>query len=347
MRLHAFLIGCVLLSSGAYAKIPSKLLPIEAEKTAMLQEAEDFIDEISDGRQDRYANAVLHAMRGQTAELVAIRNARKTVPVFSKNVKVDDIVGDGAARGMAMRLYRPAGKQNAPIPLLVYFHGGGWTWGGIESCAAFCDALAATGKVMVLAVDYSLAPEKPFPAGLMDCVAAVEFAFSNAKKWGSSASLVSAGGDSAGGNLAVATSLYLDESHTVKEKLRSLVLLYPVVRAYPDKGSASWKTYSRGYGLDKRLMETFIEAYLSKADKTDPLLSPADAPESKISQMPPVLMISAERDILRDQGAIFAKRLRNADRVELPGAVHLFITVPGQKTAFNKSVRLVSAYLSE
>lgn len=345
VRLCVVLALCVIGYATAASKQTGHDLPTKKESAEMLRQADDFIDAVSDGRQDRQADAVLHAIRGQGAELLAIRNSRRATHVVSKSVKAQDIIGDGSARGLKMRLYRPLAAAKKPLPLLVYFHGGGWTWGGIESCAAFCDALAATGKVMVLAVDYSLAPEKPFPAGLMDCVSSVEYAFSHAKKWGSAAGMVSAGGDSSGGNLALATALYMNKNATAGQRLHSLVLLYPVVKAYADKESKSWKKYGRGYGLDKRLMEAFCDAYIAKGNKNDPLVSPVDATPAQLSKLPPMLLVGAERDILRDQGAEFAGKLKNVRRVEFPGAVHLFITVPGQKAAFDKAVSLVSSYL--
>ena len=262
---------------------------------------------------------MLHAIRGQGAELLAIRNSRRATHVVSKSVKAQDIIGDGSARGLKMRLYRPLAAAKKPLPLLVYFHGGGWTWGGIESCAAFCDALAATGKVMVLAVDYSLAPEKPFPAGLMDCVSAVEYAFSHAKKWGSAAGMVSAGGDSSGGNLALATALYMNKNATAGQRLHSLVLLYPVVKAYADKESKSWKKYGRGYGLDKRLMEAFCDAYIAKGNKMT-LWCLRWMPLPRNSQNCLRCCLSERKEIscvIRERSLL--KKLKNVRRVEFPG----------------------------
>lgn len=338
----------------AWSRIPEKLLPTQAEKTAMTREADDFIDAINDGRQDRQADAVLHAMRGQGGELKTLRESRNKPYKNSANVVVQNITGTGSARGIQMRLYKPGKSKGGKLPLLVYFHGGGWTIGGLNSCAQFCDALAATGKVMVLAVDYALAPEKPYPSGLMDCVSATEFAMANAAKWGSSPSLVSLGGDSSGGNLALSTAIYLnDEAHesrsgsSVKSgngKLRSIVLFYPVVKAYADN-SVSWKKYRRGYGLDRRLMETFNTAYLAGGDSKDALVSPADAQARQLSGLPPILLVAAEKDILADQGKEFVGRVKSAERIELPGTVHLFITVPGQETAFRKAVALTEEYL--
>ncbi|MDE6794724.1 MAG: alpha/beta hydrolase [Muribaculaceae bacterium] len=352
------LMAAALLSAGSlFAKpgIPLVLYPSHEEQIKMLNEADDFIDDMADGLQDRQADAVYHAMRGMGGELATVRNMRNGVSTPAAGVERIDIKGDGSARGIAMRLYRPEKKSKSALPLLVYFHGGGWTIGSLNSCAEFCDALAATGDMMVLAVDYRLAPENPFPDGINDCVGSVEYALSHAKEWGSSTGLISVGGDSAGGNLALATAMEMAQRDDVKEKLRSVVLIYPVTKVYNDK-SASWKEYSRGYGLDGRLMEAFNEAYLFGSKPTEsaiknPKVSPAHASDADLKNLPPVLMISAQRDILYDQGKEFTSRLKklgkSVDHVDFPGAIHTFATVKGQPTAFKKAVMLTSAFLKE
>lgn len=352
------LMAAALLSVGSlFAKpgIPVVLYPSHEEQIKMLNEADDFIDDMADGLQDRQADAIYHAMRGMGGELAAVRNMRNVASAAASGVERIDIKGDGSARGINMRLYRPTKRGHTPSPLLIYFHGGGWTIGSLNSCAEFCDALAATGDMMVLAVDYRLAPENPFPDGLNDCIGSVEYAFSHAKEWGSSSELISVGGDSAGGNLALATAMDFTHREDVKIKLRSVALIYPVMKAYNDK-SASWKEYSRGYGLDGRLMEAFNEAYIFGTKPTDnviknPKISPAHASDEDLKKLPPVLMISAQRDILYDQGKEFAVRLKklgnSVDQVDFPGAIHTFATVKGQPTAFNKAVILTAAFLKE
>ncbi len=342
----------LLFSTGVFCELPSHYYPTEEEIAAMLREADDFIDDMPEGLQDCQSDAVRHALRGQLSELQDERMRRNKKSVLSDRVERIDFTGDGDARGIAMRLYKPKDKENGPLPLLVYFHGGGWALGSIESCARFCDSLASSGKAMVLAVDYSLAPENPYPKGLYDCVGVVKYAMDHAAEWGSDSGLVSLGGDSSGGNLALAAAMRAEEFLPEELKVKSLILFYPVVKAYADN-SKSWKTYSRGYGLDSRLMEAFNEAYLSSSnvEATAPDVSPGDSSDEKLSKMPRVLLISAERDILTGQGKEFIERLQSvgsdADRIEFPGAVHLFITVEGQPTAFGKSVAVAADFLSK
>lgn len=342
---------------GSYGREQGLMTVTAQEATQMLNEADDFIDEIPEGYQDHQADAVLHALQGMTAELQQVRQSRNVTPKYSEGVEVRDInpLG-GPARGIGMRLYRNKSADGKAQPLLIYFHGGGWTFGSLNSCANFCDALASGGAVSVLAVDYSLAPESPFPRGLSDCISAVEYAFQNFKELGTTPELISLGGDSSGGNLALATTLYFCENKQDDINIRSLALYYPVVDLdNPNEGS--WKEYSRGYGLDGRLMEAFLKAYDDNGRAPESLgniskkilKSPAKGDAELMKKLPPVMIISAERDILADQGKAFADKLKDVgvsvERIEFPGAVHLFITVPGQGAAFNKAVALTEEFL--
>ncbi|MDE6298765.1 MAG: alpha/beta hydrolase [Muribaculaceae bacterium] len=312
-----------------------------AQQTAMLNEADDFIDALPEGLQDIQADAVLRAIRGDGAQLAKIRESRNASPNLSEKVNHTSY----KENGIEMQLYSPK-KIEGELPLLVYFHGGGWTFGSINSCAHFCDSLAETGKAGVLAVDYSLAPEHKFPSGLDDCLTSIEFALKNLSEWGFSS--ISLGGDSSGANLALASQISLIEKGK-GEDIESLILIYPVLKAFPDK-SESWRKYARGYGLNRRLMESFFEAYLSSTDSEDALASPGLAIDSVLKKMPPLLLINAERDILFDQGKEFALKIKeignHVDWVTMPGATHLFITVPGQPTAFSTAVSLCEDFLS-
>lgn len=332
----------------------------------MGQERDDFLTSMPDGLQDRQNRAIRRAMKGDSSSLKKVRESRNTPYTPSQNVEAIDLkIGyEGfvlSGEGLNARLYRPADrKEGEMLPLLVYFHGGGWVLGSINSCAAFCDALASTGKVMVLAVDYRLAPEYPFPAALEDCVATTYYAMRKAGEWGSDMENVSIGGDSSGGNLAIMTGLTINNKSAKIEglsKVKSLVVFYPVTKAYDD-GSESWNEYGDFYGLDSEIMETFNAAYLSGTGKLDQeeisqrekLVSPSDLDMDLLTHLPEILLIAAGKDILRDQGRDFMEKVKEAgikgERVEFSEAAHLFITVPGQPSAFNEAVRLTSEFLN-
>lgn len=321
----------------------------DSDSTVMRQEADQFIRTMPRGLQDSQRQAVIAAIGGECSELERVRNSRNSVVPLSENVITRDFQIENIAGGRAsMRLYYPKDTESRDLPLLIYFHGGGWTFGSINSCSRFCDALAASGKTAVLAVDYSLAPERPFPGGLTDCIAAINYAFEHSSELGIDPQMISVGGDSSGGNLALAVAL---TRLNPALPLRSLVLFYPVVRTESDD-TGSWQQYGNGLGLDSALMDAFNRAYLSSgASPDDYRVSPAYASDEQLTRLPPVLMIGAERDILTSQGQEFAARLRklgiDITHLILPGTVHLFITVAGQDRAFNKSVELTVSFLNQ
>lgn len=277
-----------------------------------------------DKLQDHQAEAIREAISGKNDLLYNVRNARNFAAELPKGVLRTEI-------SRRLTLFRSNRYDNDTIPLLVYFHGGGWVIGSINSCSRYCGAMAEKG-IAVLAVDYGLAPEHPFPEGLNDCMDAVNFALNNMAEW--KCGSISVGGDSSGGNLAIAVALSCPEN-----TFTSLITFYPVTKAYADN-SDSWKQFGKGFGLDSELMIAFNDAYTS--DPHHPLVSPAEASDSTLAKLPPTLLVAAERDILRSQGAGFADRLTQLGvklrYVLISGSVHLFITVAGQPTAFSRSV---------
>lgn len=305
-------------------------------RRAMREEADAFLRAMPQGLQADQARAVTRAIEGDDTALRAVRAARNQPPTLSANVAVREL-------SATLRLYEPVGtEEGRPLPLLIYLHGGGWTFGSINSCGRFCDAMAATGRVKVLAVDYRLAPEHPYPCGYRDCVEAVKYALARAAELGIDPGRIVVGGDSAGGNLAVATAL----DPECVGKIEALVLFYPVTRAFAD-GSASWERYGEGYALDTALMNRFNRAYAPRIPSGDSRIDVGLASAEELAVLPRTLLVAAGRDILRDQGLEFARRLPagKARRVEFPGAVHLFITVPGQETAFRRSVTLATDFI--
>ena len=303
-------------------------------------EADVFLKNMPDSLQSIQTRAIRKAMAGDSKELQLVRKSRNSSAEMPKNVIAEYITPN-------LRLYKPIGKNVDRLPLLVYFHGGGWTFGSINSCSKFCANLVSKGNAMVLAVDYRLAPEHPFPQGLEDCCNAVMFAVENADKWGGDSDCISLGGDSSGGNLAIATALKLQKTMP-DMKLRSLVLFYPVVSAWIDK-TDSWNKYGEGFGLDSELMNAFNRAYAGN-DYRNPLISVSLADDKSLKKLPPTLLIAADRDILKDQGEKFCDKLKtlgvDVTRKELSGTVHLFITVPGQNSAFQEAVSISSDFLS-
>ncbi|MGN1354167.1 MAG: alpha/beta hydrolase [Alloprevotella sp.] len=301
----------------------------------MRQQADDFLQAMPAGLQQRQTDAIVAAINGDNTALMAVRNARNTPPQPDKSVATRMLTP-------TLRLYEPVNSNQEPLPVLVYLHGGGWTFGSLNSCGRFCNAMAATGRLKVVAVDYRLAPEYPFPEGLDDCVAAVEFVKAHAKEWGIDTARIVVGGDSSGGNLALATAL----TDRLRGCVESLVLFYPVTKAFAD-GSDSWRKFGKGYGLDADIMEAFNRAYTLTTDPRHPAVSIALVPDESLSALPRTLIVSAGRDILCDQGRELAKRMGSkATRIVFADAVHLFITVPGQDEAFVQAVRCAADFIA-
>lgn len=302
----------------------------------MQSEAAAFISSLPAGMQKRQETAVRKAVGGDSSSLDSVRSSRNSAFNPPEDVSCIDIDG-------RYRLYRPAGETAEPLPLLIYLHGGGWCFGSVNSCAAFCSELTREAGIAVLAVEYPLAPEYPFPHALQFCSEALRWAHQNAVKFGFDRKRISMGGDSAGGNLALCAALENDSY-----PLKSLVLFYPVVKAWNDN-SLSWRRYGEGYGLDSGIMEAFNEAYVGTGDPRSALVSPFCAGEKHLSQLPPVLIVNADHDILRDQGAemhaALVKAGVNATRTVFPGTTHLFITVPGQTAAFREAVKMSAEFI--
>lgn len=242
-----------------------------------------------DGRvQTAQIAAIRRATAGETDDLKAVRTARNTWAPLPDGVEAERM-------SPTMQLYRPKGGRD--LPLLIYLHGGGWVIGSLASCSAFCGAVAAKGPA-VLALDYPLAPEHPFPAALNAVCAAFRAVVSDPARFGADPARVSIGGDSSGGNLSLAAALVLQKENL---KPRSLVLYYPVTEARAD-GSASWRTFATGCGMDAAFMDACLVAYLNGHDPRDPLVSPAFATDEQLRRLPPVHILGADRDVLRDQG---------------------------------------------
>lgn len=294
-------------------------------------EADLFLQALPESLQERQTEAVRAAIDGDNSLLEAVRNSRNKPAALPEGVIRRNI-------DSTLTLFRSARYDNDTLPLLVYFHGGGWVLGSINSCSAYCGAMAERG-IAVLAVNYRLAPENRFPAGLDDCIAAVKLAADSLSAW--KCRSISLGGDSSGGNLAITTAMSFPS-----ETFSSLIAFYPVTKAYADD-SESWRCFGLGFGLDGALMEAFNDAYTSNPH--NPFVSPAEASDFQIMKLPPTLVVAAERDILRCQGAEFSRRLSGVGveckYVMIPGSVHLFITVAGQPAAFYRSVDESSEFI--
>jgi len=241
----------------------------------------------------------------------------------------------GAAGPIPARHYVPAGlPADAPAPLLVYFHGGGWVIGDLDTHDGLCRFLAATAGVAVLSVDYRLAPEHRFPAAVEDCWAAYAWTAANAASLGADPARIAVGGDSAGGNLATVISLLAREGGGAAPALQ--LLIYPVTDAVG--GQRSRELFAKGFLLTRGDMDFFERHYLPPGtDPADPRVSPLRAPD--LRNLAPAYLTTAGFDPLRDEGEAYAERLRQAGvRVAFrrhPGLIHSF----ANETAISRTAR--------
>ena len=232
----------------------------------------------------------------------------------------------GPAGEMPVRIYTPEAKGSTP--LLVYFHGGGWVIGTLDTHDGVCRHLAKQSQAVVVSVDYRLAPEHKFPAAAEDCYAATCWAADNAASLGADPKRLAVGGDSAGGNLAAVVSLMARDRG--KPKIGFQMLIYPVTdHAYE---TASYRDNADGYLLTKDAMVWFWNHYLTGAgDSANAYASPLRA--KSFTGLPPAMVVTAEFDPLRDEGEAYAAKLREAGvPVKLKrydGLVHGFFSMIG------------------
>ena len=210
-------------------------------------------------------------------------------------------VTDTDGGSVPVRVYRPA---DGVLPLLVYVHGAGFIAGDLDSHDQICRYLAATVRAVVVAVDYRLAPEHPFPAALEDTVAAVEWALAGAADLGVDAGCWAIAGDSAGGTLAAAVA---QRWRGRANAPRAQALICPALQL-DELDHSSHHEFAAAAGFNTGVLRQMIDLYLGEsADRSSPDASPARAPE--LSGLPPTVMITAELDPLRDDGESHARRL--------------------------------------
>jgi acetyl esterase len=242
-------------------------------------------------------------------------------------------------RRVLCRVHKPVARGD--LPVLVWFHGGGWVFQSIDSHDRLVRELAAAAGVAAVSVDYSLAPESRFPQGLLECADAVR-ALPGAD-WGLDGSRIVVGGDSAGGNLALATALHLRDAGG--PALRGILTAYPVTAA--DFDSRSYREFADGFGLTAAGMRAYWDLYTrDPADRLNPLAAPLLA---DCAGLPPTLIQLAELDVLRSDGEGMAAKLRAAGvDVTLetyPGMLHGFVRLTGQVAAARRAVTAAGAWL--
>ena len=289
-----------------------------------------------------FANLDLAAL--PKAEAVAIARSTPVRPAGGDDLVVtDDRTIDGVQGEVPIRIYRPA-SVHEPLPLLMHLHGGGFVSGSIEQDDARCRSLAAMTPCRIVSVGYRRAPEHRFPAALEDAFAAWRWITSNAELLGGDQRLVAISGSSAGGHIAVGVTLLARQRGAPLPLLQ--LLTYPVIT--PRLDSASYARFASGPFLTKARMAWYWKQYLGEEAATaDPLV---DLLLTEASGLPPAHVITAEYDVLRDEGEAYAEYLERAGvtaSVERhPGMIHGFVSIvpdhPASQAALTGSARVLS-----
>ncbi len=283
--------------------------------------------------------AQLNALDRPTFQDVGPERARKgfeELPPSGVEVDVaatqDRTIPGPDGNDIAVRIYRPGdgaatAGENGTLGCLVYFHGGGWVVGSIETHDLTCRSLTMLAGVVTVSVNYRLAPEDPFPAGPNDCCAATQWVMDNADELGVDPRRVAIGGDSAGGNLAAAVALMCRDAAANGDACGQpalQVLIYPVTDF--DRNTHSMIANAEGYLLTRETMAWFDDLYCPPSERQNPYAAPLAVDDP--SGAAPALVIVAGHDPLRDEGVEYAQKLAQAQvpttLIEYPGQFHGF-----------------------
>jgi len=304
-------------------------MPLDPQTDALIKQAAaapgPTLESLAPPEARRVSTAMFKMLSGAPEDVARVENRR--------------IPGPGGE--IPVRIYAPQG--NGPFPLLVFFHGGGWVIGDLDTHDVACRALTNRVKCVTVSVDYRLAPEHKFPAGVEDCYAATMWAAQHARELNADPSRIAVGGDSAGGNLSAVVSLLARDRG--KPSIKFQLLIYPATDGALD--TYSHRTFKDYFLTDKAVQYFWGHYARDDADRRDPLASPALAKSHK--GLPPALVITAEFDPLRDEGEAYGEKLRAAGVPvtisRYDGTIHGFFTMTGVLDKGKAAVEEASAAL--
>lgn len=262
----------------------------------------------------------------------ALSGLQSSYPVVIPEAEVQNQtipVGPDTNDTLAIQIVRPAGvSENQVLPVVMYFHGGGWVLGGFDTHERLIKELANSANVSVVYVNYTLSPESKFPVALEEAYAATKWVAENGQSINVNSSRLAVAGDSVGGNVATAVAMLAKERED-GPNISFQALFYPVTDV--NFNTPSYLEYKNGYHLTRDAMIWFWTNYLDNQTTNikDPLVSPLQASISQLQGLPPTLVIIDENDVLRDEGEAYAHKLMEAGvpvaSVRYLGTIHDFM----------------------
>ena len=239
----------------------------------------------------------------------------------------DRTIPVGPKAKVELRIFRPAGNK-AILPVVMYFHGGGWVLGDADTYDRFVREIVNGANAAVVFVEYNRAPEERYPVAMEECYAATKWVAENAGELGLDASQIAVAGDSAGGNIAAAVTLLAKQRGG--PRIAAQVLIYPATTATFD--TPSFEQFASGYFLTREATRWFWHQYVpDRATDSEPTACPLKASLEQLQWLPPALIITAECDVLRDEGEYYARKLLQAGVpttcTRYLGAIHGFMGV--------------------
>jgi acetyl esterase len=281
--------------------------------------------------------SVVNRVRASASEEMTPEISRAQLATFSKVLgggptPVDDVTDmtvPGPAGDMPARLYRPRNARPGPLPILVFYHGGGWIQGDIDTHDEPCRKIANASGGLVLSIYYRLAPEHKFPAGVDDCLAGFRWVRDHGNEIGADTNHIAVGGDSAGSNLSIVVCQEMARLGETGPGFQ--LLIYPATDARMQ--TKSYDLFDDGFFLTRERINWYLHLYLSdfEAQKTDTRFSPVYTED--ISNQPPALIITAGFDPLRDEGKLYHEALIAAgvssEYKQFDGMIHGFINMAG------------------
>jgi acetyl esterase len=278
----------------------------------------------------------------------ALVNEIQGRPVAKPSADIHDLMVPGGPAGeVAVRIVRPH-NASGPLPAILYVHGVGWVFGNRHTHDRLIRELAVGTQAAVVFPDYALSPEAKYPTAIEECYTVASWVASHGAEHGLDPGRMAVAGDGAGGCIAIAVALLAAERHGAA--FRQQVLFYPVTAANFD--TPSYQQYATGYFLRRDTMQWFWDQYVADpAQRSEATASPLCAATRQLAALPPALVITAEADVVRDEGEAFAGRLREAGvpvtAVRFQGTIHDFVLLNAlsQSPAARSAILLATGVL--